>query len=154
MDKGRDAMINDWLGENIEIRRFLQASGAESSTAFYDELASSPLPCLDQLCSEIGCSFNPSALRYWERSHHAFAANGASSPVLRSLPHISQLPNFATGDDPFYEANYRRSFVDCRWKEQLTQTDAGVIQGDPRIADFLALYGRVLTPSRVEQLRG
>lgn len=141
----REAMIDDWVAENLRVRSFLQSSRVPSTTVFYDELANSPTVGFHRLCSEIGCPFEPSSLRYWEKAHHGFGANGASSPLLRSLPNISELRHFITGDDAFYAANYQRLFVDQRWKEQLSDADALAIREHSRVEAFLKLYDRVLT---------
>jgi hypothetical protein len=145
-------MIGEWVTENLAIAGFLQASKAQSSTVFYDELALSPEPGFSQLCNELGCPFDPSALRYWERPHHAFAANGASSPVLRSLPYISRLPNFITGDDAFYAAYNRESFIDLRWKQQLGEQDELAIRSSPGVARFLERYSRKLAFDGLQKL--
>ena len=133
-ESNRNGMIGEWVDENLRIGKFVQSTNVPSTTVFYDELASSPTSGFQQVCGEIGCLFEPSALRYWEKAHHGFAANGASSPLLRSLPNISELRNFVTGDDAFYAINDRKSFVDQRWKEQLSEADALAISGDSRLA--------------------
>jgi hypothetical protein len=148
----QDGMIGEWLAENLRIREFLRSSSVPSTTVFYDELASSPTSGFEKLCTEIGCPFGPSALRYWERAHHGFAANGASSSLLGSLPNISELRNFITGDDVFYATNDRKSFVDQRWKEQLSEADTLAISEDSRVEAFLKLYDRVLTPGTLHRL--
>jgi len=145
-------MVGEWVRENLHIRNFVQLSNVPSVTVFYEDLASSPAPAVQQLCSEIGCKFEASALRYWEKPHHGFAANGASSPLLSSTPKFSESINFFTGDNRFYETNYRKSFVDQRWKERLSEADALAIGEDPRIAAFLNLYDRVLTANALHHL--
>lgn len=152
-ESSRDGLIGEWVAENLRIGDFLKSSGAPSTTVFYDELANSPMSEFQRLCSQIGCSFEPGALRYWEKAHHGFAANGASSPLLRSLPNISELPNFITGDDAFYATNDQKSFVDQRWKEQLSEADALAIGEDARVAALLKLYDRVVTPGSLQLTR-
>lgn len=149
-EAGRDELIGEWVAENLRIRDFLKSSGAPSTTVFYDELANSPMSEFQRLCSQIGCPFEPGALRYWEKAHHGFAANGAGSPLLRSLPNIAELPNFISGDDPFYATNGQKSFVDQRWKEQLSEADAFAIGEGPRVAALLKLYDRVVTPDSLQ----
>jgi len=145
-------ITGEWVSENLHIRNFLQLSNVPSVTVFYEDLASSPGPAFQQLCGDIGCLFEPSALRYWEKAHHGFAANGASSPLLRATPKLSESNSFVTGDDPYYETNYRKSFVDQRWKERLSETDALAIREDSRVAAFLKLYDRVLTDKTLYHL--
>jgi hypothetical protein len=91
-------------------------------------------------------------LRYWEKVHHGFAANGASSLLLSSAPNISESNYFVTGDDPFYTTNNRKSFVDERWKNRLSDADALAIREDSRVAAFLNLYDRVLTSDTLHQI--
>ncbi len=143
--QARGEMIEKWLQQNLQIRNFLELSNIRSTTVFYEELAASPLSGFAQLCDSLYCTFEPSALRYWEKPHHGFAANGASSPLLNAAPHVSQVRGFATNDDQFYAANGRKSFVDQRWKHELSEEDALAITEDPRVAAFLNLYDRALT---------
>ncbi len=145
-------MVGEWIRENLHIRTFVELSNVPSVTVFYEDLASAPVPAFHQLCSDIGCPFEPSALRYWEKPHHGFAANGASSPLLSSTPQFSESINFFTGDNRFYETNYRKSFVDQRWKERLSEADALAIREDPRVAAFLNLYDRVLTADALHRI--
>jgi hypothetical protein len=144
-------MIGEWVRENLQIRNFLQLSNVPSTTVFYEDLAGSPTNEFQKLCAYIGCLFDPSALRYWEKVHHGFAANGASSPLLSSAPNRSQ-SNFVTGDDAFYTLNDQKSFVDQRWKKRLSEGDALAISEDSRVAAFLKLYDRVLTADTLHHL--
>ncbi len=139
-----------WLRENLEIRNFIQLRNAPSVAIFYDELATSPETGFAELFSAIGGEFDPSSLKYWLKAHHAFAANGASSVVLRSAP---SKPNWLiTGDDDFYRQNATQSLTDRRWQENLSEQGARAIREDPQIAGFLKLYDRVLLSDRVYHL--
>lgn len=148
----RVEMIGEWVRENLHIRNFLQLNNVPSTTVFYEDLARSPVYAFQQLCDDIGCSFEPSALRYWEKAHHGFAANGASSSLLSCAPNISRLGNFVTGDDPFYSHNDRKLFVDTRWKSLLSEADALAITEDSRVGAFLNLYDCVLTADALHHL--
>jgi hypothetical protein len=148
----RSEMIGEWVRENLHIRDFLQLNDVPSTTVFYEDLAGSPMSAFQQLCDDIGCSFEPAALRYWENAHHGFAANGASSPLLSTAPNISKLSHYVSGDDSFYESNGRKSFVDRRWREQLSEADALAIAEDSQVAAFLNLYDRVLTSETLHHL--
>ncbi|MGA8027654.1 MAG: hypothetical protein WB992_10955 [Bryobacteraceae bacterium] len=148
----RDEMIGEWVRENLHIRNFLQLSNVPSTTVFYEDLAGSPASAVQQLCADVGCAFEPSALRYWETAQHGFAANGASSPLLRRAPNLKQLSSFDTGDDPFYAIHDRKSFLDQRWKKCLSEADELAIREDSRVAAFLNLYDRVLTADTLHHL--
>ena len=150
--RGLTEMMGEWVLENLHIRNFLELSNVPSTTVFYEDLAKAPVPTFQRLCHEIGCPFDPSALHYWEKPHHSFAANGASSPLLRNAPDVSRLSSFISGDDHFYETNDRNLFFDQRWKEQLSQADALAISEDYRVAAFLNLYDRVLTADSLHHL--
>jgi hypothetical protein len=145
-------MIQEWTRENLYIRNFLQLSNVPSTTVFYEDLAGSPNFAFEQLCADMGCSFERSALRYWEKPHHGFAANGASRSVLSAAPYASKLSSFITGDDLFYTSNDRKSFLDQRWKTSLNEADVLAIQEDFRVSAFLNLYGRVLTTDGLHSL--
>lgn len=146
----REELLAGWVRENTEIRSFLQQSNVPSTAVFYDELAASPEPEFQKLCSRIGVTFEPTALQYWRKPHHAFAANGASSFLLSSAP---STPDWmVTGDDHFYEENRHKYFVDARWKTQLSEADALAITENPRVAAFLNLYDRVLVAETLQHL--
>jgi|HubBroStandDraft_6_1064221.scaffolds.fasta_scaffold40775_2 hypothetical protein len=147
--RGRDdlrRLAAEWLDENLRLREFLQAGAAKSTTVFYEDLAESPLTNFAELCSFIGFPFEPAALRYWEKAHHGFAANGASSPLLYKAPHSSALEYFVTGDDSYYRERGQTTFVDQRWKHQLSPSEGLAIVEHPALADFLKLYDRALSP--------
>ena len=148
----RTQMIEGWLEENLAIRNFIQLSKIPATTVFYEDLALSPESAFQKLCYEIGCSFEVSALRYWEKAHHGFAANGATSPLLTFSPEALSLPHFLSGDDEFYATKNQTSFVDLRWKEQLSETDALAIGEDHRVAAFLNVYDRVLIADNLHHL--
>ena len=145
-------MLAEWLDENLRLREFLQAGAAKSTSVFYDDLAESPLMNFPELCRFIGFPFEPASLRYWEKAHHGFAANGASSPLLSSAPYSSALEYFVTGDDSYYSEKGRTTFVDQRWKHQLSPSEAVAIAEHPAVADFLKLYDRALSPGGLTHL--
>jgi hypothetical protein len=146
----RQILCEDWLRENLAIRNFIELENVPSARVFYDEMAAAPEHSFSELCREVGLGFEPASLRYWTKPHHAFAANGASSPVLGSAPR--KLDWMITGDDAFYEEKSRQLFVDSRWREDLSEEDILAITEDPRISGFLQLYGRVLTSGGIHRL--
>jgi hypothetical protein len=136
-------LLAEWTRENLAIRQFMASSRVNFTTAFYDELAGSPERAFADLCNKLGCQFDKQALRYWEKVHHGFAANGATSPLFASARNKCEF--IVTCDDPFYETNGRCSFVDQRWREQLLVTEKQAIREDSDAVSFLNLYDRVLT---------
>src|SRR5690242_13841588 len=97
------------------IAEFIRRSGVPFTTIFYDEIATNP-KAFDRLFRFLGLSPQRSALNYWTKEHHGFAANGASSLLLRSLPQ----PRFTTGDDAFYSSIGPGNFYDQRWIQGLS----------------------------------
>jgi hypothetical protein len=120
---------------------------------FYDELAYDPVAGLGELCHFLEMPFEPEALSYWTKSHHAFAANGASSALLSRLPHAATMRFFVTGDDDYYRMQRERHFLDDRWKAALTEAEQRLIRGDGEVQDLLAIHGRVLTVSSIRKQR-
>lgn len=83
-----------------------------------------------------------SAWNYWEKEHHGFAANGASSLLLRQLP----TPTCTTRDDAFYSAVGLRNFYDQRWIEALATDEKDCIEQNPEVNRLLAANGASMTP--------
>lgn len=143
-------LIDQWIAENLEIRDFLQLNNVPATTVFYDEIAARAPQGFAELCVTLGISFAESALQYWLKPHHGFAANGASSPVLSGAP--KAIDWMITGDDKFYREHANQSFVDDRWKTQLSEADELAIRDHPRIAAFLNLYDRLLVSGEICRL--
>ena len=145
-------LLADWVEENRNLRDFLEQSGVPGKTVFYDELAASPTPGFTDLCSFLGRPFEPRSLKYWEKPHHGFAANGASSLFLKGAPQASRLTTFVTGDDAYYAKQGHGLFTDERWKQQLNADDLRSIKMNNNVTQLLALYGRTLAPEGLARL--
>lgn len=140
-----DGLVADWCAENACIRAFLESSNVPSTAVFYDELAESPEPEFERLCDFLGFRFEPASLRYWEKPHHALAANGASYPLLSSAPNAAHLKYFITADDPFYRARCQKLFRDTRWKIQLNASEIASISSHSGVVALLGHYSRSLS---------
>jgi hypothetical protein len=149
-----DIQLAEWCGYNSQIWKFIRSTGMPSATLFYDETAAHPTAELPKLCAFLGSSFEPDALAYWQKPHHAFAANGASNSVLRGLPRAEEMQFFVTGDDRYYEEHRKQSFVDERWKERLSDEEKQAIAANPEIRGLMAAYGRTLSEAGIEKLNG
>lgn len=140
-----DELVADWCNENVGIRAFLESTSVPSTTVFYDELAESPESEFEILCDFLGFRFEPASLRYWEKPHHALAANGASYSLLSGAPNTTSLNHFITADDPFYQAQCRKLFHDTRWKSQLTASEISSIISHAGVGALLGQYSRSLS---------
>ncbi len=138
-------LIPEWLRENIEISEFLEASRVRYRRVFYGDLAEDPCRMFAGLFAFVGLPFELGALAYWEREHHGFAANGASSLMLRGLPYASQLPYLITGDDAFYTERHKSLFFDQRWASELSDAEKAAIEQNPAVVDLLRQFGRTMT---------
>jgi hypothetical protein len=145
-------LLKEWLDENVRIRDFLELN-APFKTVFYEELAAEPHSEFTNLCEFIGFPFEQGSLKYWERVHHGYAANGATSLFLPSQLGGSRLTHFVTGDDSYYETQGRTSFVDVRWKQELSEAEILSITEDPEVAALLSHYDRLLSPHGLQRLR-
>ncbi len=139
-----DSIIPDWVEENNQIASFLQEAGLPHKLAIYDELSQDPALAFAQLFQFLGLMPEVSALSYWERSHHALAANGASSLVLGDLPEIGRLSFFITGDESFYSRQGKRNFHDNRWIQDLSEKEKALIENNVEVVRLLRRYGLVM----------
>ncbi len=144
--------IGDWYTKNAAIRDFVAAANCPAVRVVYDELAQDQEAGFRRLFRFLGLRFDPAALQYWKRTHHGFAANGASLPILA---HADGPPpaHFRTGDDDFYAAHTATQFVDRRWQQQLSAADLAVVAGDERVAAMMAHFDRRLTPDGLAKRR-
>ncbi len=146
-----DRCMDDWWTENNEIRQFTAARKIQTITVAYDIVAADPELELPAIFEFFGSSFSSSVLRYWEVDHHGYAANGASSSIIRHQNFSSPPAHFSTGDDLFYKAGFGRSFVDERWRSELPSGECEAILGSGRITSLLESLGFQLTPSGLER---
>jgi len=140
-----EEQLREWSEENSQIRSFLKSSAGTHATVFYDELAKSPHPQFKRLFTSIKLPFRRKNLNYWEKIHHGFAANGASSFLLFDRPHTDRLQHFITGDDSYYRKNKRQQFFDQRWKKDLRGDERERIENNQLVADLLLSYNRKLS---------
>jgi hypothetical protein len=78
-----DEALNDWQKENAAISSFIIETGRPTVSVCYDLLAQGDSDEWHRIFRALGLAWSADALRYWEREHHGFAANGASDPVVR-----------------------------------------------------------------------
>jgi hypothetical protein len=135
----------DWCRENQEIIDFTQATGMPTMVAAYDLVAAQPETEIAALFGFFGATFDTSVLRYWEVEHHGFAANGASSAIIRHQQFVSPPKHFSTADDRFYEARFGQSFVDERWRTELPDAENEAILQNEQVRGILNCLGYGLT---------
>ena len=134
-----DAMQR-WLGNNANIKNFIEKNQAQHMLVFYDDLAREPKRYFPQLCDFIGMPFETTALEYWNFQHHGPGGNGAAYDV------IGQYPNsiLITGDDKYYQQKSKQPFYDQRWKKHLNTEQISYIEQNPEIKAFLSTNNRKL----------
>jgi hypothetical protein len=138
-------LIKIWLETNSGIQDFARNTNCECYTVFYDDLASNPSSYFDKLFDYCGLQFDPESLKYWNFTHHGFAANGASSSILSDDAAKKKVPHFLTQDDAFYAANNKKFFHDNRWKNELSPEEAEDILNDPETRNLLRSVGKKMT---------
>ncbi len=146
-------LLDGWSSKNRRIAQFLKSLRAPSIALFYDELAAEPESAFYPACDFTGLPFRLQALQYWERPHHGFAANGASSFLLEQRRQKGADFKFlVTGDDSYYLAHRHSLFLDDRWRTALPAGEAAIISGRNDVRSLLADYGRELSAAGVIQL--
>ncbi len=136
-----DSLIPHWIEENARIATFLAASRLPHKVAIYDQLAQNPSAAFGQLFEFLDLAPESSALRYWEKAHHAFAGNGASSLMLGDFPESRTKSIFITGDDSFYSEQGKRNFHDIRWIQNLSAEEKTTIENNAEVVRLLKDYG-------------
>jgi hypothetical protein len=68
--------MHTWRETNMKIRDFAEGVGLAYRAVFYDEIAHSPVAHFRKLYKFCGLKFDQESLRYWNFTHHGFAANG------------------------------------------------------------------------------
>ena len=144
--------MDEWWHENQEIRQFTVTEKIPTITVAYDIVAAHPEVELPAMFEFFGSSYEPSVLRYWEVEHHGYAANGASSAIVRHQKVTNPPAHFSTGDDRFYNNMFGRSFVDERWRSELPPSECDAILQNDRVASLLRDLGFQLTPAGLERL--
>jgi hypothetical protein len=139
----------DWCSENQQIIDFSIETGVSTKVVSYDIIAANPEVEFDELFRFLGIDFVDSALRYWEVEHHGYAANGASSALIKHQNFKSPPKHFSTGDDQFYAKNYGCSFVDDRWRAELPDEETEAILANKDVLELLDGLGYVLTKSAI-----
>jgi hypothetical protein len=138
-----------WCRENQEIIDFTSETGLPTMVVAYDLVAAHPRMELEALFRFFGAAFDESVLRYWEVEHHGFAANGASSAIIRHQKFSAPPKHFSTGDDPFYAAKFGQTFVDERWRAELPETENDAILQNEQVRGVLASLGYGLSTSGI-----
>lgn len=133
-------LISRWVEENVGISDFVRGSGLPFKAVFYDNLAGDPELFTD-IFQFLDLQPESSALRYWTRDHHGFAANGASSLLLRQFSEEA----YTTGDDKFYDSLGLQNFHDQRWIEGLSPEEKQSIETNPDVVQLLAENGALMT---------
>lgn len=147
------ALLRQWLHENRAFRDFARLSRKRFATAFYEDLAQSPEKEFERVARALDIPFDQRCLEYWTTPQHGFAANGASSMILRHLPSAKTMPEFITADDQYYAARYGSQFYDNRWVTELAPDERTFIESDNDINDFLGQYERELSSNGLAPLR-
>ncbi len=147
-----DRCLAEWCDENQQISEFIAATGVSSRVVAYDLIAADPSAEFRKLFRFLGTGYAPGALRYWQVEHHGFAANGASSALIRHRNFSSPPGHFATGDDAFYSKNFGRSFVDRRWQTELPADELDAVASNHRVLATLDGLGYALTQSGLRRL--
>ncbi len=144
--------ISDWCQENQEIIDFTSAKQQPTRVAIYDIIAANPGTEIKALFDFLGAKFEPNVLRYWEVEHHGFAANGATSALVRHKKFTAPPSHFSTGDDRFYEGKFGTSFVDERWREELPDDENEAILKNHKVQRLLNGLGYGLTKTSIHRL--
>ena len=103
-------------------------------TLNYEKMVAEPQSQLRQLCQLVGIEPDESMLRYWEHDHHFLGGNrGTLLAMLKKQDHGAELPtpppSSATGREAnleFYKRADPASFVDERWRQELSKADLRV----------------------------
>ncbi len=148
-----DWSLEQWCEENSRISDFIRSSGQPHRVVMYDIVARNPLDEFRSLFEFCGIPFRASAIEYWNTEHHGFAANGASAAIIRHANFTSPPSHFSTADDRFYNEVWSKSFVDERWKIELSDAESGRIASNQRVRRILLDFGYELTRSGVERAR-
>ena len=144
--------ISDWCQENQEIIDFTSAKQQPTRVAVYDIIAANPETEIKALFQFVGAKFEPSVLRYWEAEHHGYAANGATSALVRHKQFTAPPSHFSTGDDQFYEGKFGSSFVDERWRDELPDDENEAILNNQKVQSLLNGLGYGLTKTSIYRL--
>ncbi len=142
--------LSRWIQQQRDISSFMKQSEVASTTVFYDELATSPILEVAELCAVLNLPFTSECLNYWRQPQHGFAANGASSFLFSGRRDSSSV--VVTGDDDYYRAHREQFFVDERWKSALTPEESGAIENHPDIIELFGSYGRTLSPEGISRV--
>lgn len=129
-------LIDGWVEENTRIFESVRRFGIPFMPVFYDNLAKDP-SLFSDIFRFLGLKPETSALSYWTKEHHGFAANGASSLLLRQFSERA----YTTGDDSFYSSVGQRNFYDQRWIEGLSPEEKANIETNPAVIKLLAENG-------------
>ncbi len=143
-DARLDAVMARWSSENEEFCDFTTASGIPSITASYDLVAESPEPEFRRLFEFCGMRFTKESLSYWNVEHHGFAANGASTAILKGKGFPCVPGHFATADAAFYGENSQTLFHDQRWRTELTPSETAAIENNVEVQKLLGRLELVL----------
>lgn len=142
-------VMHVWRDTNVKIFDFAKTVGTPYRTVFYDDIASNPIANFRKLYQFCGLKFEQESLRYWNFTHHGFAANGATSTFLTHHVGREKVSHFLTGDDEFYERHNKQLFYDDRWRRELTAEEIHGISNDPDIKDVLRTFGKEMTSSGI-----
>ena len=92
----------------------------------YEEIAADPSRFLAPISAFVGIKYGPEALRYWEFDHHIAAGNRASIASIG----MEDKAEFRFSSNEYYarqfkalRAGERESFVDDRWRDELSRRE-------------------------------
>ena len=135
-------LLARWVNSNRTIENFVAKCRARKVTAFYDDLAEYPEDNFPELCAAFGYSWERGSLRYWEKEHHAFCANGATLLYLNKLPNFSKIGVY-TGDDSYYaDLAARPTSADRRWEERLSLSVIQEVLQTPYVVELRQIHNR------------
>ena len=112
-----------WLKYTRERLEWWTSQGIPGVTLNLEHLAADPHAELEKLCKRLDLVFSPSALDYWEFSHHYIAGNFSSTRR-----------NWKDGSHYFNRAIR----PDLRWKDWLTEDQAEDISTNPQVVNLVS----------------
>jgi len=105
-----------WVEKNYEIYKFTKKFHLDSKTITYEELAMNPESTLSSLMGWLDLDFEKTQIKYWEHEHHGTQKQKYNSNL---------------------EDN--RSFVDIRWKKDISSIEQEKIISSPNILQLTSL---------------
>ncbi len=139
-----EAALKDWKSKNEAIRAFARDGGFPCVSVLYEDLAIDPEGGFRKLFRSLDLHFEREALAYWNKPHHGFAANGATSMLLASSPENVHNAHFRTGDDDFYRRARKTVFLDQRWRRELSVDLIERISSEPGAVREMLRFGKLM----------